>query len=164
VEKVAKDLKNKLSAGIDDIPDYVAKRCIWVLKKPLNIYNASLKSGIFPDQLKVAKVGLGPVLILLYVNVPHNIETEFLGICINENMKWSSHIKYLSSKLSTSHMINSLKNVMSSYISRSMYFVCCHVHLRYGLTLWGGDPESIMTFRIQKKGIRIIGLEPILFL
>jgi hypothetical protein len=28
VEKVAKDLKNKLSAGIDDIPDYVAKRCI----------------------------------------------------------------------------------------------------------------------------------------
>jgi hypothetical protein len=28
-----------------------------VLKKPLaNIYNASLQSGIFPDQLKIAKV------------------------------------------------------------------------------------------------------------
>ena len=50
LEKVAKDLKNKLSAGINDILDYVIKRCIELLKKPLtNIYNASLKSGIFPD-------------------------------------------------------------------------------------------------------------------
>jgi hypothetical protein len=52
VEKVAKGLKNKLSAGIDEIPDYVVKECIKLLKKPLaNIYNASLESGIFPDQL-----------------------------------------------------------------------------------------------------------------
>jgi hypothetical protein len=57
VEKVAKGLKNKLSAGIDEIPDYVVKQCIKLLKKPLaNIYNASLESGIFPVQLKIAKV------------------------------------------------------------------------------------------------------------
>jgi hypothetical protein len=57
VEKVAKGLKNKLSAGIDETPDYVVKQCIKLLKKPLaNIYNASLESGIFPYQLKIAKV------------------------------------------------------------------------------------------------------------
>jgi hypothetical protein len=57
VEKVTKDLKNKLSTGIDEIPDYVVKQCIKLLKKPLaNIYNASLESGIFQDQLKIAKV------------------------------------------------------------------------------------------------------------
>jgi hypothetical protein len=57
VEKVAKGLKNKFSAGIDEIPDYVVKQCIKLPKKPLaNIYNASLESGIFPDQLKIAKV------------------------------------------------------------------------------------------------------------
>jgi hypothetical protein len=54
---VAKGLKNKLSAGIDNIPDYVVKQCIKLLKKPFaNIYNASLQSGIFPDELKMAKV------------------------------------------------------------------------------------------------------------
>jgi len=37
-----------------------------------------------------------------------------------------------------------------------MYFACFHVHLRYGLTLWGGDPESITIFRLQKEVIRII--------
>jgi hypothetical protein len=35
----------------------VVKPCIKLLKKPLaNIYNASLESGIFPDELKIAKV------------------------------------------------------------------------------------------------------------
>jgi hypothetical protein len=91
-------------------------------------------------------------------DIPYNNETKFLGIHINENIKWSSHIKYLSSKLNTSYyMINSLKNVMSPYVLRTIYFVYFHAHLRYGLTLWGGDPESIRIFRLQNKVIRIIG-------
>ena len=80
-------------------------------------------------------------------DIPYNTETKFLGIYINENIKWSSHIKYLSSKLNTSYyMISSLKNVMSPYVLRTIYFVYFHAHLRYGLTLWGGDPESIRIF------------------
>jgi hypothetical protein len=54
VEKVVKDLKNRLSAGIDDIPDFVVKRCTQLLT--FNIYNVFLESDIFPDQLKAAKV------------------------------------------------------------------------------------------------------------
>jgi hypothetical protein len=57
VEKVARSFKNKWTAGIDGIPDYVTKQYIELLKIPLtNIYNASLESGIFPDKLKIAKV------------------------------------------------------------------------------------------------------------
>jgi len=57
VEKVAKGLKDKSSAGIDELPDCVLKQYIMQLKKPLtNIYNASLESRIFPDQLKISKV------------------------------------------------------------------------------------------------------------
>jgi hypothetical protein len=41
--------KIKLSAGIDEIPYYVVKRCITTIDTLTNIYNASLKSGIFPD-------------------------------------------------------------------------------------------------------------------
>ena len=54
-------------------------------------------------------------------------------------------------------MINSLKNVMSPYVLRTMYFARFHVHLRYVLTLWGGDPESIRIFRLKENVIRIIG-------
>jgi hypothetical protein len=57
VENVVEGFKNKLLAVINEIPDYVVKQCIKLLKKPLaNINNASLESGIFPYQLKIAKV------------------------------------------------------------------------------------------------------------
>jgi hypothetical protein len=29
-------------------------------------------------------------------DIPYNAKTKFLGIYINENMKWNNHIKYLS--------------------------------------------------------------------
>jgi len=57
VEKVLKVLKNRLSAGIGEIPIYIVKQCIKPLKKLLaNVYNASLESRIIPDQLKVANI------------------------------------------------------------------------------------------------------------
>ena len=74
-----------------------------------------------------------PHVILEGTNVPYNIETKFLGIYINENMKWNSHIKYLSSKLSTSyHMINSLKNVIESIHLKN----CVLCMLSCSLEIW----------------------------
>jgi hypothetical protein len=82
----------------------------------------------------------------------------WIYVHINENMKWNNHIKYLSSKLNTSYyMISFLKNVMSPYVIWTMYCACLHVHLRYGLTPWGGDPERIKVFKLRKKVVRIIG-------
>jgi hypothetical protein len=104
------------------------------------------------------KKPLLPHVIFEGRDIPYNTETTFLGIYINENMKWNNHIKYLSSKLNTSYcMIRSLKNVMSLYVLRTMYFAYFHVHLRYDLTLWGGDPESMRIFQLQKKVLRTIG-------
>jgi hypothetical protein len=53
-------------------------------------------------------------------------------------------------------MINSLKDATSLCILRNMYFAHFHVHLKYGLALWGSDAESKRIFKLQKKVIRII--------
>jgi hypothetical protein len=52
----------------------------------------------------------------------------------------------------------SLKYLLASrpYVLRTIYFASFHVHLRYCLTLWGGDPESIRIFPLHKKATRII--------
>ena len=53
LKKVAGSLKNKLTAGLDDVPEYVVKKCIDQLTTPLtDIYNASLESGTFSRQAK----------------------------------------------------------------------------------------------------------------
>ena len=48
---------------------------------------------------------------------------------------------------------------MNWWINELMYFACFQVHFRYGLTLWGGDPESIRIFQFQRKVIWITGKE-----
>jgi len=54
-------------------------------------------------------------------------------------------------------MINTLTSITSAHVLRTMYFACFHVHLRYGVILWGDDTESKKIFRLQKKAVRIIG-------
>jgi hypothetical protein len=37
-----------------------------------------------------------------------------------------------------------------------MCFACFHTHLKYGITVWGSDPQSRKIFLLQKKVIRIM--------
>jgi hypothetical protein len=57
VVDIIKGLGNKKSTGIDDIPDYIIKKCYPRIKTALtHIINLSFETGKFPDQLKIAKV------------------------------------------------------------------------------------------------------------
>jgi hypothetical protein len=53
-------------------------------------------------------------------------------------------------------VVNSLKDITSSHVIRSTYFVYFHAHLRYGVIFWGGDPESKGIFKVQQRVIRLI--------
>jgi hypothetical protein len=54
------------------------------------------------------------------------------------------------------YIISALRNSVNNCALRTMYFACFHSHLRYGVTLWGGDPEALRLFRLQKKVVRVI--------
>jgi hypothetical protein len=57
VVSTTNNLKNKLTAGYDDVPESLVKQCIQLINRPLtHIYNLSLRSGGFPDEWKLAKV------------------------------------------------------------------------------------------------------------
>ena len=57
VENVIKMLKGKSSAGFDEIPEFLVKCCIKFIKVPLtHVFNLSLKFGIFPEFMKMAKI------------------------------------------------------------------------------------------------------------
>jgi len=84
--------------------------------------------------------------------IPYNTETKFLGVYLNENAKWITHIRHLSSKLNTSlYMIKALTSITSAHVLRTMYFACFHVHLRYGVILWGGDTECKKSSVCKRK-------------
>ena len=93
-----------------------------------------------------------PHVTLQHNIIPYNTTTKLLGIYIKDNLKWNDHIKQLRSKLSTSYyMITSLHKITNPHILQNIYFGSFHTHFRYGLILWGGDPESKMVLLYTKK-------------
>jgi hypothetical protein len=46
-----------------------------------------------------------------------------------------------------------LKETMSPYVIRNVYYLNFHLCLGYGIILWGGDSESNKIFNLQKKAL-----------
>ena len=57
LERVIASLNKNASAGYEEIPMLEIKQCMGYIIKPLvHIFNVSFQSGIFPDQMKRAKI------------------------------------------------------------------------------------------------------------
>ncbi|XP_065652667.1 uncharacterized protein LOC136079922 [Hydra vulgaris] len=70
-------LKTNKSAGLDEVNPDVVKAVSDIIEKPLfKIFNLSLKNGIFPDQLKLAKI------IPIYKGGDDSIKSNFRPISI----------------------------------------------------------------------------------
>ena len=55
--QVTKTLKNSNACGFDNLSSNLLKKVIHYIVDPLvNIFNISLKTGIVPDKLKIAKI------------------------------------------------------------------------------------------------------------
>jgi hypothetical protein len=100
-----------------------------------------------------------PKVTINNTNIKYTTETKFLGIHITESLKWNSHVKALACKLSkVSFMIKSLRETMSTYMIRNLYFTKYQSLLRFGILLWGGvrGETNRKIFILQKRVIRVM--------
>ena len=85
--------------------------------------------------------------------------TKFLGLHINENLKWDTHIKSVQARISSSlYAINKIKNFAPRRILTTLYYSMVYPFLIYGISLWGATFKTHLTklFRTQKKVVRAI--------
>ena len=76
-----------------------------------------------------------------------NIETpkvaKYLGIFIDDNLSFKSHIYYLESKLSRSvGVISRLRYFLPSSTLINLYYSLIHSHLLYGLPVWASTYKT----------------------
>ena len=84
-------------------------------------------------------------------------DTKFLGLFINNNHSWKTHIDCIKSKLSSAcYAIRSVKPYVTTNTLKMIYYSYFHSVMTYGLLFWGNSPDSIKIFRLQKKIIRIM--------
>ena len=87
------------------------------------------------------------------IDVVHNF--NYLGIMLDANMSWKSHIAMVSNKLSRINgILHRLKYLYPQNILITLYKSLFIPHINYGSLLWGHVGESID--KIQKKAIRTI--------
>ena len=86
-------------------------------------------------------------------------KVKFLGVIIDENLNWESHVEYLTEKLNASIIM--IKRI-TKFVPKSEYLKIYEglfkSHLSYGISCWGGIPNSKLQglFRIQKRCIRLL--------
>ena len=101
-------------------------------------------------------------------NLPPNIEIKvngtsiervsefcFLGLIINENLTWNTHIDKVTNKISKyTGILNRLKHFLPKNIMRTLYCSLIQSQLIYCILVWGFENKRIE--KAQKKSIRVI--------
>lgn len=83
--------------------------------------------------------------------------TKFLGVWLDEHLKWSVHIHELVKKLSKiCFALRLLIRASSLESARTVYFAYFHSVLTYGVIFWGNSSNAIQIFKLQKRAIRAI--------
>lgn len=85
--------------------------------------------------------------------------TKFLGIHIDEFLNWTTHVDYLSKKISSSlFVLRRLKIYDDRDILLTAYHSLIGSHLNYGIIAWGNSSKgnNKRLFTLQKKAIRLI--------
>ena len=85
--------------------------------------------------------------------------TKFLGMYIDENLKWNEHTHKVTQKLTRSYYaINKAKHSLNKRHLSTVYYSMVYPYLIYGITLWGNAPKIHLTklITIQKKIIKMV--------
>ncbi len=87
-------------------------------------------------------------------------ETSFLGVILDENLTWKSHISYVASKISKSIGIiyRSSFCLTTRLTLRTLYFALVYPYLNYCVIIWGATYPSNLNrlLLLQKKVVRIL--------
>ena len=103
----------------------------------------------------VIKIGKKPIKRVQFV--------QFLGILLDEHLRWKYHLSELAEKLfTTCGMFFKIKNLLPLDVLVCWYNALFLSFIQYGLIVWGQTfaPYIDPLFKLQKKAVRAISFQP----
>ena len=99
-------------------------------------------------------------ILLNGVEIPKTSCAKFLGVWLDDKLKWNTHVNKLISKLKCGiGMLCHSKNLLSMKAKKLLYFGQIHSNLSYALCIWGTMLQSNLTKKlrkIQRDAVRLI--------
>ena len=85
--------------------------------------------------------------------------TQFLGIIIDDKLKWTEHIAYVKNKISkSSGILSKARNYIDKKTLKQFYYSFVYPYLIYGIEIWGNASNIHLDpiIKLQKRCVRII--------
>ena len=85
--------------------------------------------------------------------------TKFLGVIIDDKLKWKEHLQYIKNKISKSiGIIYKIRPYLDKATLKNLYFTFVYPYLIYCVEVWGNacDTHLEPIIKIQKRCIRTI--------
>ena len=105
----------------------------------------------------------------IYINnfkIKRSFTVKYLGVLVDENLKWDSHINFVCKKVSREiGVIGRARPYLSSKELLLLYNTLILPHLNYCAVVWGSTYRSKLykIIVLQKRAVRIIDHKPFLF-
>ena len=143
----SKDLAQAINSELNLIVEWLALN-----KLSLNVKKTKMMLFHY-KQRNVSKIV--PNLSINGVPIERVNEFNFLGINLDENLTWKSHVKKVACKIAcTVGTMKRLKKFMPQTVMKLIYNSLVVPHLNYGLILWGHKLKRIN--KLQKWAVRTI--------
>ena len=128
----------------------------WTLSNRLSVNVAKTEALIFSNRLfhtENANVAMNSQILEFGTNC------KYLGVLIDQNLKFMEHINYILEKLSrNTGILYSIRHFLPKSAKLNFYYALFYPHLNYNIVIWGGTSNQLMKkLSVQQKRIvRII--------
>lgn len=146
---------NNVKELAETVEREMEKLKIWFDANKLSLNLEKTKCMIFGNRRKEGEV----LLSINHVIIERVSELRFLGVILDENFTWKSHITHVKKKVAKSiFILNKLKYVLKSQVMRMLYFTLIHPYLCYCAEVWGNTYKTRLNqlCTLQKRAVRII--------
>ena len=129
----------------------------WLTSNRLTLNHSKSHYMIFNRKLNIP-LDLEPVILNNKI-INKVTETTFLGLIIQQNLKWNGHIKSLANKINKySSIIFLIRNSLDNNSLKLIYNTLVYSNLVYANVIWGNSPRKHIQPLItaQKKVLRTI--------
>lgn len=124
----------------------------WLQLNKLSLNIDKTKCMMFHTKQKVFEK---PILQIDNCVIEYVDNFNFLGVIINKNLSWNTHLDVIAKKISkTIGILSRLKHCLPLQTLKTMYTSLIASHLNYGIMCWGFRCNRLL--KLQKKAIRTI--------
>ena len=135
-----------------DVNRELEKVNIWLKPNKLSLNTQKTKLMLFHRKQKhFDKISV----VINGIEIEHVPSFNFLGIMLDENLSWKSHIEMVGNKISkVTGILYRLKNVFPENVLFVLYNSLIVSYINYGLLLWGTHSHKLEL--LQKRALRFM--------